>query len=121
MGLGMARSIKADAYLQFMSSRLALRDRAGLPFLDPLEERLLEMVALASEPGERLSVTDVITTAELGSPTTLHGRLKSLRGKGLIELAYVDNVSRRQLQLTMAGMSYLDTLSKCMVTVVKNF
>ena len=50
----MALSIKADAYMQFMSLRLSLRDRAGLPSLDPLEERLLEMVALATELGERL-------------------------------------------------------------------
>ena len=115
----MARSIKADAYMQFMSLRLSLRDRSGLPSLDPLEERLLEMVALASEPGERLSVTEVITTSELGSPTTLHGRLKSLRTKGLIELAYTDEASRRQLQLTRSGMSYLDAISKCMVAALK--
>jgi len=115
----MARSIKADAYMQFMSLRLSLRDRAGLPSLDPLEERLLEMVALASVPGERLSVTEVITTSELGSPTTLHGRLTSLRTKGLVQLAYNDDASRRQLQLTTAGMSYLDVLAKCMVAAVK--
>ncbi len=120
LGLAMARSIKADAYLKFMSSRLALRERAGLPLLDPLEERVIEMIALASKPGEQLSVTEVITTAELGSPTTLHGRLKSLRTKGLITLAYADDVSRRQLQLTTAGMSYFDALSKCMVSAVKN-
>jgi len=120
LGLAMARSIKADAYLKFMSSRLALRERAGLPSLDPLEERVIEMIALASKPGEQLSVTEVITTAELGSPTTLHGRLKSLRTKGLIKLAYADDVSRRQLQLTKAGMSYFDALSKCMVGAVKN-
>ena len=119
MDLEMARSIKADAYLQFMSLRLSLRDRAGVPSLDPLEERLLEMVALASEPGERLSVTDVITTSDLGSPTTLHSRLTSLRTKGLIELAYTDEARRRQLQLTKAGIGYLDTLSKCMVAAVK--
>ena len=119
MDLEMARSIKADAYLQFMSARLALRKRAGLPKLDPLEERVIEMVALASEPGERLSVTDVITTSDLGSPTTLHSRLKSLRSKGLIELAYADDVSRRQLQLTTAGMSYFDVLAKCMAAAVK--
>jgi DNA-binding transcriptional ArsR family regulator len=119
MDLVMPHSNKAEAYLQFMSSRLSLRDRAGLPSLDPLEERLLEMVALASEPGERLSVTEVITTSELGSPTTLHSRLKSLRGKGLIELAYTDEATRRQLQLTTAGMSYLDVLAKCMVAAVK--
>jgi len=115
----MARSIKEDAYMQFMSLRLSLRDRSGLPSLDPLEERLLEMVALASKPGERLSVTDVITTSELGSPTTLHSRLKSLRGKGLVELAYTDEASRRKLLLTSAGMSYLDALDKCMVAAVK--
>jgi len=119
LDLVMARSIKADAYMQFISMRLSLRDRSDLPSLDPLEERLLEMVALASEPGERLSVTEVITTSELGSPTTLHSRLKSLRGKGLVELAYTDEASRRQLQLTKAGMGYLDTLSKCMVAAVK--
>ena len=93
----MTRSIKADAYMQFMSLRLSLRDHAGLTSLDPLEERLLEMVALASEPGERLSVTEVITTSELGSPTMLHGRLTSLRTKGLVQLAYNDGSSRRQL------------------------
>jgi hypothetical protein len=115
----MTRSIKADAYMQFMSLRLSLRDHAGLPSLDPLEERLLEMVALASEPGDRLSVTEVITTSELGSPTMLHGRLTSLRTKGLVQLAYNDGSSRRQLQLTTAGMSYLDVLAKCMVAAAK--
>jgi hypothetical protein len=115
----MTRSIKADAYMQFMSLRLSLRDRAGLPSLDPLEERLLEMVALASEPGDRLSVTEVITTSELGSPTMLHGRLTSLRTKGLVQLAYSDGSSRRQLLLTSAGMSYLDALAKCMAAAVK--
>jgi DNA-binding HxlR family transcriptional regulator len=77
------------------------------------------MVALASEPGERLSVTEVITTSELGSPTMLHGRLTSLRTKGLVQLAYNDGSSRRQLQLTTAGMSYLDVLAKCMVAAAK--
>ena len=115
----MTRSIKADAYMQFMSLRLSLRDQAGLPSLDPLEERLLEIVALASEPGERLSVTEVITTSELGSPTMLHGRLTSLRTKGLVQLAYNDGSSRRQLQVTTAGMSYLDVLAKCMVAAAK--
>jgi hypothetical protein len=115
----MTRSIKADAYMQFMSLRLSLRDHAGLTSLDPLEERLLEMVALASEPGDRLSVTEVITTSELGSPTMLHGRLTSLRTKGLVQLAYNDGSSRRQLQLTTAGMSYLDVLAKCMVAAAK--
>ena len=115
----MTRSIKADAYMQFMSLRLSLRDHAGLPSLDPLEERLLEMVARASEPGDRLSVTEVITTSELGSPTMLHGRLTSLRTKGLVQLAYNDGSSRRQLQVTTAGMSYLDVLAKCMVAAAK--
>jgi hypothetical protein len=119
MDLVMSHSNKAEAYLQFMSSRLSLRDRAGLPSLDPLEERLLEMVALASEPRDRLSVTEVITTSELGSPTMLHGRLTSLRTKGLVQLAYNDGSSRRQLQLTTAGMSYLDVLAKCMVAAAK--
>jgi len=115
----MAQSYKAQAYLHYMSSRLALRSRASLPSLDPLEERLLEMIALAAKPAERLSVTDVITTSALGSPTMLHGRLTSLRTKGLIELAYTDEARRRQLQLTPAGMNYLDALGKCMVTAVK--
>ena len=117
----MAQSNKVDAYLMFMSSRLALRSRAGLPVLDPLEERLLEMVALASEPGERLSVTELIATSELGSPTTLHSRLTSLRSKGFIELAYTDEARRRQLQLTKMGINYFDALAKCMVGAVKNF
>jgi hypothetical protein len=49
----------------------------------------------------------------------LHGRLTSLRTKGLVQLAYNDGSSRRQLQLTTAGMSYLDVLAKCMVAAAK--
>ena len=111
----MARSITPNAYLDFLCLRRSLREATSLPALDPLEERLGEMIALASASGQRFSVSELINTQELGSPTTLHMRLTSLRAKGWIQLAYTKDARRRQLQLTADGLNYMDKLAKCMM------
>jgi hypothetical protein len=115
----MTRSITSDVYLDFLCLRRSLREASSLPALDPLEERLVEMIAGASEPGERFSVSELINSHELGSPTTLHTRLTSLRAKGWIELAYTDGARTRQLQLTTDGLRYMDKLAKCMMTAAQ--
>ena len=115
----MARSITSNAYLDFLCLRRSLREATSLPALDPLEERLVEMIALASEPGQRFSVSELINIQELGSPTTLHTRLTSLRAKGWIQLAYTEDARRRQLQLTADGLSYMDKLAKCMMKALQ--
>lgn len=106
----------ADIYLRFLSLAEALR---GLPSLDPLEERILSLVARRVQEASRLSVRDIMSIDSLGSPATIHGRLKSMRAKGWIELADTDDARRKQVALTSAALRHFDMLSTCMVQAAK--
>jgi hypothetical protein len=66
----------ADIYLRFLQLADAIRGLPALPTLDPLEERILALVARAGKERERLSVRDMMAKEELGSPATVHNRLK---------------------------------------------
>ncbi|MBD8628472.1 winged helix-turn-helix domain-containing protein [Oxalobacteraceae sp. CFBP 8753] len=105
----------ADIYLRFLKLAEALRGLPSLPSLDPLEERILAMVARAGQDDERLSVRDMMAKDELGSPATVHSRLKSMREKGWIVLADTEDTRRKQVELTQAALLHFDKLSKCLV------
>lgn len=118
----MAKSTKfADIYLRFLQLAEALRDMPVLPPLEPLEERILIIVANAHHAQQRLSVKDLMGMDNLGSPAMLHGRLKSMREKGWIYLAETEDARRKQLELTPAAMTYFDKVARCMVKAVKEF
>jgi hypothetical protein len=113
------RSRPADIYLCFIQLAEAVRAMPSLPELEPLEVRILELIAYARQTQERLSVKDLMGKSELGSPAMLHGRLKSMREKGWILLAETEDARRKQLELSQAALLYFDKLSKCMVQAVK--
>ena len=113
------RTRPADVYLRFLQLAEAVRGMPSLPRLEPLEERILELVAYARQKKERLSVKDLMGKRELGSPAMLHGRLKSMREKGWILLADTEDARRKQLELTQAALIHFDKLSKCMVQAAK--
>jgi hypothetical protein len=74
----------ADIYLRFLKLADAVRALPSLPALDPLEERILVLVARSGQDGERLCVRDMMAKHELGAPATVHaergaGRLASGR------------------------------------------
>ena len=57
----MAKSTKfADLYLRFLQLSEALRNLPALPPLEPLEERILMIVANAHHSQQRLSVKDLM-------------------------------------------------------------
>ena len=105
----------ADIYLRFLQLAEALRGMPSLPSLDPLEERILALVARANQERQRLSVRDMMAQQTLGSPATLHGRLKSMREKGWILLADTEDSRRKQIELTQAALLHFDKLSKCLL------
>ncbi len=113
------RSRPADIYLRFIQLAEAIRGMPSLPPLEPLEERILQLIAYARQSQERLSVKDLMGKRELGSPAMLHGRLKSMRAKGWILLADTEDARRKQLELTQAALLHFDKLSKCMVQAAK--
>ncbi|WP_144106939.1 winged helix-turn-helix domain-containing protein [Paraburkholderia sp. BCC1886] len=110
----------ADIYLRFLQLTDTLRGLTSLPSLDPLEERILALVARASQAHERLSVRDMMARSELGSPAMLHARLKSMREKGWVSLADTDDARRKQIELTQAALLHFDDLSACLVKAARN-
>jgi hypothetical protein len=105
----------ADIYLRFLQLTEALRGLPSLPELDPLEERILALVARAQQEQVRLSVRDVMARHEVGAPATIHTRLKSMREKGWIMLTDTDDTRRKQVELTQAALLHFDRLSQCML------
>ena len=115
----MTKTRPADIYLRFLQLAEALRGLPSLPALDPLEERILGLVAKAGRAEERLSVRDMMGKSELGAPATVHNRLKSMREKGWIMLTDTDDSRRKQIELTQAALQHFDRLSQCMVNATK--
>ena len=114
-----ATSRPATVYLHFLQLAESLRHSPRLPALDPLEERLLGLIAQAGQQRERLCVRDMMAKSELGSPAMLHRRLKSMRDKGWIRLADTEDGRRKQLELTQDALHYFDKLSNCMLKAAR--
>ncbi|HEY8608342.1 MAG TPA: winged helix-turn-helix domain-containing protein [Noviherbaspirillum sp.] len=115
----MKKNRPADIYLRFLNLAEALRGLPTLPALDPLEERILSLVAQSNQKMERLSVRDMMGNEQLGSPATIHSRLKSMRTKGWIVLADTEDARRKQIELTREALQYFDKLSRCMIKAAK--
>jgi hypothetical protein len=101
--------------MRFLQLAEALRGLPSLPALDPLEERILGVIARASKEQQRLSVRDLMAIKELGAPATLHNRLTSMREKGWIMLSDTEDARRKQVDLTQAALLHFDKLSKCLL------
>mgnify|MGYP002621053671 CR=1 FL=1 len=106
----------ADIYIRFLRLAEAL---CGLPSLDPLEERILGLIARASQEDRRLSVRDIMAEKTIGSPATLHARLKAMRAKGWIALVDTEDARRKQVTLTPAALVHFDRLSECLVQAAR--
>ncbi len=111
----MKKTRPADIYLRFLQLTEALRGLPSLPELDPLEERILALIARAGQTEQRLSVRDVMGKDEFGAPATVHNRLKSMREKGWIVLADTEDTRRKRIELTQAALQHFDRLSQCML------
>ena len=110
----------ADIYLRFLKLAEAVRGQSStLVPLDPLEERILEVVAKTNMVKARLCVRDLIGFSELGSPATLHNRLKSMREKGWITLADTEDTRRKQVELTQEALNHFDKLSECLLAAAQ--
>ena len=70
-----------EVYFRFLNLVRSIEDLPNFPKLDATENQLLNMVATQWKKGERLLVSDAIAMRQIGSPATLHARLKQLRDK----------------------------------------
>lgn len=114
-----SKGLSADTYIRFLELAELIKSMPTLPALDPLEERILNLVARSSIAQERLGVRDMLKRDELGSSTTIHGRLKSMREKGWIQLADTEDARRKQIELTDAALRHMAHLARCMEKAVQ--
>ncbi len=102
-------------YLKFLNLIHAFRQIPTFPALDPVEERLLNMLATVWHAGKKISVLEAMELLSEISATTAHRRLKTLRGKGMIELD-ADKLDNRVKYViaTELATNYFDTLGQAL-------
>jgi DNA-binding MarR family transcriptional regulator len=105
----------SQSYLQFLKLLKTARGVAGFVDLDPLEERLLNSLAMVWHADEQITVTKTIGSCNEVSSTTVQSRLKSLRKKGLIDLVMdeIDNRIKYVMPTTLAC-QYFAQLGQCL-------
>ena len=81
-------------YMRFLNLVQAVKERADFPEIDPVEERVLNILAARWHTGIKITVLETISMLGEFSATTLHRRLKSLRKKGMIGVDYDDEDAR---------------------------
>ncbi|MCE2879338.1 MAG: MarR family transcriptional regulator [Comamonadaceae bacterium] len=105
----------SNLYLQFLNLAQAIRELPDFPSLDPVEERLLNSFASLWFQGEQITVLQAMSMSSEISPTTVHRRLKSLRGKGMIVLVSDDSDNRiKYVQPGGRAENYFGLLGQCM-------
>lgn len=106
-----SRPFSKKLMLEFVIHRDVVRQKK-LAALSPRDERLLDIVALAYVRKERLSVKDLMSKSELGSPAVIHQRMKFLVVDKLIELQDTEDIRRYQVAPTERLLTYFDALGK---------
>lgn len=107
-------------YLRFLNLASAIRGLPSLPVLDPVEERLLNVLASLLGAGQDVTVLQAMNGTGDSSPSTVHRRLKALRSKGLIRYAEKPGDQRtKYIQLTPLAQAYFAELSRCMDQAAK--
>ena len=99
-----------ETFLRFLELTKLLEKTTTLPLLEPVEKRMLEIVALANIKNKRLSVKDMMTMSDISSPATMHKNIHALVDKGWIFLEETEDARRWQLQLTKETLKYFDKL-----------
>lgn len=110
---------KAQPYLQFLELASAVNRTSSWLVLHPVEQKMLEFVALAEFQERELPVKDLTGLHELGSPAMLHARVHALREKGWVELETGDDARRKHVRLSRSALKYFARLGDCIERSLK--
>jgi hypothetical protein len=113
---GMVNQSKYSAtYLRFLNLVQAIREIPTFPAMDPVEERLLTMLAGVWHLEKKISVLEAMSLTHEISATTAHRRLKTLRKKGMIDLDTDQSDSRvKYVVPTALAKQYFTTLGQAL-------
>jgi hypothetical protein len=110
-----------QTYIQFLELTKLLEKTTTLPLLEPVEKRMLELIAIANFKKERLSVKDMMTKSEIAAPATMHKNIHLLVKKRWIFLEDTEDARRLQLQLTKEALKYFDKLGLTIQKSIKSY
>ena len=120
MNLRFTKSLRpSEVYFRFLQLSETIRGHPALPALVPLECHILELIISSRLKKEGLSVKDLMSKRELGSPVMLHSCLVSMRVKGWIRLEDTEHDQLKQLDLTTAALTHFAKLSRLMMQAIK--
>lgn len=112
----MHKSSYTNSYLQFLSLSHSDAYSHNGKQLDANHTALLETVALKWSHGQPLSVRQAIEQAHLGSPATLHKRLRRLIAHGFLSAHVVKHDHRTKLvKPTDEGLDFFHNRGKQMI------
>lgn len=103
-----------EIYFRFLNLFKAIEELPGFPMLDSIEKALLDELSLSWKKGHNLLVSQAINLPEIGSPATLHSRLKNLHKMGMIEYAVDTDARKKYIQPTDKALKYFGQISDCM-------
>ena len=102
----------SQTYQRFLNLVSAIK---GLPDLDAVERRVLDVLAGIWATGAKITVLEAMDLAPGASPTTVHRRLKSLRERGLIDLKEDESDNRvKYVVPTRATHAYFAKLGRAL-------
>ncbi len=104
-----------EIYFRFLNLVRSIEELPSFPKLDATENQLLNEVATHWKKGERLLVSDAIAMREIGSPATLHARLKQLRAKNMVTYVVESDGRKKYIEPTPTALKYFADISNCMV------
>jgi DNA-binding MarR family transcriptional regulator len=111
---------QGDPYVRFLRLSARVPIPPQLDVLDPLEERLLAWLALATAEGDEVSVRQIMARDEFGAPATIHARVTGMRRKGWIILVDTEDARRKNVELTRAARRHFERLSRCMLAAARH-
>ncbi len=104
-----------EIYFRFLNLVRSVEELPSFPKLDATEMELLNEVASRWKKGERLLVSDAIAKREIGSPATLHARLKQLRDKDMVSYVIETDGRKKYIEPTENALKYFSQISNCML------
>ena len=115
------KTSSSSSYIRFLNLANAIRNLTIFPFINPMEERLLNYVAIAWQRDMRLSISETMHSDIDMSPSSVHRHLKSLRAKGYLCLT-VDELDKRikYIRNTPLSAEYFSMLGQCINETVSS-
>ena len=110
--------MKKNYYINFLNLLKALEPSTDEALQDSTCKQILEEIAIGVSNDKLLTVSDVMSFKQLGSPATLHRKLDVLLNAKLVESIFQGNNRRtKYINLTSSGQAYFERLSSAIESV----